>query len=100
MVSPPSSGAHTTVSTESGTCQTVTSTRRYGGRVGTACISNSSTIVEGISNGLTSVDAVDTVVCAPDDGWRYHPKHVEQFPEINKVCNVTSCWIYIRIYLT
>ena len=24
--------------------------------------------------------AVDTVVCAPDDGWRYHPKHVEQFP--------------------
>jgi len=21
-------------------------------------------------------DAVDTVVCAPDDGWRYHPKHV------------------------
>jgi len=18
-------------------------------------------------------------VCAPDDGWRYHPKHVEQF---------------------
>jgi len=25
-------------------------------------------------------DAVDTVVCAPDDGW-YHPKHVEQFPD-------------------
>jgi hypothetical protein len=20
-------------------------------------------------------DAVDTVVCAPDDGWKYHPKH-------------------------
>jgi hypothetical protein len=19
-------------------------------------------------------DAVDTVVCAPDDGWKYHPK--------------------------
>jgi len=19
------------------------------------------------------------VICAPDDGWRYHPKHVEQF---------------------
>jgi len=31
-------------------------------------------------------DAVDTVDCAPDDGWRYHPKHVEQFPdEINCV---------------
>ena len=26
-------------------------------------------------------DAVDTVVCAPDDGWWYHPKHVEQFPD-------------------
>jgi len=26
-------------------------------------------------------DAVDTVVCASDDGWRYHPKHVEQFPD-------------------
>jgi hypothetical protein len=31
-------------------------------------------------------DAVDTVVCALDDGWWYHPKHVEQFPdEINCV---------------
>jgi hypothetical protein len=26
-------------------------------------------------------DVVDTVVCAPDDGWWYHPKHVEQFPD-------------------
>jgi hypothetical protein len=26
-------------------------------------------------------DTVDTVVCAPDDGWWYHPKHVEQFPD-------------------
>jgi hypothetical protein len=34
------------------------------------------------------------VACAPDDGWKYHPKHVEQFPDINKVCNVVSCWIY------
>jgi hypothetical protein len=25
--------------------------------------------------------AVDTVVCTPDDGWWYHPKHVEQFPD-------------------
>ena len=43
-------------------------------------------------------DAVDTFVCAPDDGWRYHPKHVEQFPDINKLCKVASCWIYIGIY--
>ena len=44
-------------------------------------------------------DAVDTDVYAPDDGWGYHPKHVEQFPEINKLCNAASCWVYIRIYL-
>jgi hypothetical protein len=42
-------------------------------------------------------DAVDTVVCAPDDGWKYYPKHVEQFPDINKLCNVASCWIYTYI---
>jgi hypothetical protein len=28
-----------------------------------------------------AVDTVDIVVCAPDDGWRYHPKLVEQFPD-------------------
>jgi hypothetical protein len=39
-------------------------------------------------------DAVDTVVCAPDDGCKYHPKHAEQFPDINKLCNFASCWIY------
>jgi hypothetical protein len=42
-------------------------------------------------------DAVDTVVCAPDDGWKYHPKHVEQFPNINKLCDVASWWIYTYI---
>jgi hypothetical protein len=44
-------------------------------------------------------DAVDTVVCVPDDGWKYHPKHVEQFPNINKLYNVAFCWIYIGILL-
>jgi len=67
----PSSGALTTVSTASGICQTVTVSQ--------------------------IPDAVDTVVCAPDDGWRYHAKHVEQFPDKNKLCNAASCWIYIRI---
>jgi hypothetical protein len=38
-------------------------------------------------------DAVDAVVCAPDDGWKYHPKHVEQFPDINKLCDVSG-WMY------
>jgi hypothetical protein len=36
-------------------------------------------------------------VAYPDDGWKYHPKHAEQFPDINKLCNVASCWIYIGI---
>jgi hypothetical protein len=39
------------------------------------------------------------VLCAPDVGWRYHPKHVELFPDINKLYNVASCWIYIGILL-
>ena len=45
-------------------------------------------------------NAVDIVVCAPDDGWRYYPKHAEQFTDINKLCNVASCWIYSRIFRT
>jgi hypothetical protein len=45
------------------------------------------------------VDAADTVVCAPDDKWKYHPKQEEQFSDINKLCNVASCWIYIKILL-
>jgi hypothetical protein len=44
-------------------------------------------------------DAVDTAVCAPDDWWKYYPKHVEQFPDTNKLRNVASCWIYIEILL-
>ena len=80
----PSSGAHTTVSTASGICQNVTATCRQRQVAVTV---------------LQITDAVDIVVCAPDDGWRYHPKHVEQFPDINKLCKVASCWIYIGIYL-
>jgi hypothetical protein len=44
-------------------------------------------------------DAVDTFVCAPDDVWKYHPNCVEMFPDINKLCKVASCWIYIGILL-
>ena len=62
--------------------------------------SNSSTIAADISNGVTNTRCCRyTVVCAPDDGWKYHPKHVEQFPDINTLCNVASCWIYIGILL-
>jgi hypothetical protein len=43
-------------------------------------------------------DAVDTMIGAPDDGWRYHPKHIEQFTDINKLYIVVSCWTAIDIY--
>ena len=84
------------MSTASGTCQTVTATCHYRGRVGTGLSvhtqtsSNSSTIAAGSSNGLISTRAVHTVVCAPDDGRRYHPKRVEHFTDINKLCYVAS----------
>jgi len=40
--------------------------------------SSTSTIAAGV---WQMQDAIDTVVCTPDDGWRYHPKHLEQFPD-------------------
>jgi hypothetical protein len=61
--------------------------------------SNSSTIAADSSNGRTNTRCCRYSVCAPDDGWKYHPKHVEQFLNINKLCNVASCWIYIGIFL-
>jgi len=39
-------------------------------------------------------DTVDTVICTPDDGWRYQPKHVEQFADV-KMYIVSPCWIII-----
>ena len=61
--------------------------------------SNSSTIAADNSNGVTNTRYCRYTLCAPDDEQKYHPKHVEQFPDINKLCNVASCWIYIRILL-
>jgi hypothetical protein len=62
-----SSGAQTTVSAASGICHTVTATCRW--------LQVAVTVRQ-------IPDAADTVVCAPDDEWRYHPKHIEQFPDI------------------
>jgi hypothetical protein len=56
-------------------------------------------IVEELEQSSEIPDAVNTVVCASDDGWKYHLKYVEQFLVINKLCNVAPCWIYIGIYL-
>ena len=59
---------------------------------------NSSTVAIGSVMVWQVPDAVDILVCASDDGWKYHPKHVEQFTEINKLCNVASCWLYFGTY--
>ena len=42
---------------------------------------NLSTIPTGSNNGWLVPDAVDTVICAPDDEWRNYTKHVEQFTD-------------------
>jgi hypothetical protein len=45
------------------------------------------------------LNAVDTVVCAPDDGCWYHPKHLEQFPDkINCVTLHLVGYIYITMF--
>jgi len=35
-------------------------------------------------NGVTNSRCCRYSCMRPDDGWRYHPKHVEQFPDINQ----------------
>jgi hypothetical protein len=40
------------------------------------------------------------VYCAPDDGCRYDPKQVEQFPDKINSVTCASCWdLYTRILL-
>jgi len=56
--------------------------------------SNSSTIAADSSNGVTNTRCC-RYSCRRSWWWvKYHPKHVEQFPDINKLCNVASFWIY------
>ena len=63
----PSSGAQIAVSTASGTSQPLLLP------VG---------IVEELRlQSQLLYDTVDTAICAPDDGWRNSPKHVEQFTD-------------------
>jgi len=53
----------------------------------TQYVSGSTTpIIRSANNCVHSIwwqipDAVDTVVCAPDNGWWYNPRHIEQFPD-------------------
>jgi hypothetical protein len=51
------------------------------------------------SSGANTTVSTASGIC-PDDEWNYHPKYVEQFPDINKLCNVASCRIYIGILLS
>jgi len=42
---------------------------------------NSSTTATRSNSGSLVPDVVNTVICAPDDGWRSHLKHVELFTD-------------------
>ena len=89
----PSSGAHITLSTVSDITVTITATCRERDWMGTS--SHPITFTTGSSNGLNTVDRL---IGAPDDGWRYHPKYVEQFADINKLYIVAPCWTIIDTY--
>ena len=52
----------------------------------------------GSSNSLSNARYCNSVIWAPDDGWRYHSKYVEQFADINKLYIVASCWTIIDTY--
>jgi len=79
----PSSGAQIAVSTASGTSQPLllpvanVEELRFNSSTIATCSNN---------NGWLVPDAVDTAICATDDGWRDHPKHVQHFADrINRV---------------
>jgi len=91
----PSSGAHITLSTVSGIIETVTVTCHECDWMGTPIQSHSRQVTVTV---LLMPDTVDTVICAPDDGWRYHPKHVEQFADLHKLYIVAYCWIIIDTF--
>jgi hypothetical protein len=38
-------------------------------------------LAAGSSNSVTNTRYYRSSFCSPDDGWRYHPKHIEQFPD-------------------
>jgi len=75
----PSSGTQITVSTASGTSQPLLLPAAVVEELRLSL--NSCTITTGSRYSWLVPDAVDTVICASDDRWRYHPKHVEQFTD-------------------
>jgi len=81
----PQSAAHVTVSTVSGITETVTATCRERHWMETA---------------VPIQPSSRQVAVTPDDGWRYHPKHVQRFTDINKLYIVASCWTINGTYFT
>ena len=52
------------------------------------------------SNGVTNTRCCSTVVCAPGDGWWYHPKRVEKLTDkINCVMlHLVGCILEYELY--
>jgi hypothetical protein len=63
------------------------------------CSPSSTTIAKGSINGLTNTRCCMYSFWAPDDGRRNRLKHAERLAEINELCNVVSCWLYLKIHL-
>jgi len=89
----PSSGAHNTVSTVSGTNETCDAVCRQRGWTVTS--SRSATLTTGSITGLISARYCGYSVTSSWWWVKYHPKHVEQLTNLNKLYSVASCWIII-----
>jgi hypothetical protein len=55
------------------------------------------TVVKGSSNCLINTRCCMYSFWAPDDGRRNRLTHVGRLAEINELCNVASCWLYLKI---
>jgi len=84
----PSSGVHITVTTASGT-----------GHIFCAATSLQRGHLTTLEGGSCTVpEAVVTVLCIPDDGCGWHPKHVEWTCRIiNRLLYVASRWTIVNI---
>jgi len=79
LVTPPIIRINITVITASGTGQPAFATFHCRGAVGTAVARPTAPRQQKVAKAVWPVpDAVIIVICAPDDGWSYHPKHVER----------------------
>ena len=87
----PSSGLHKTVTTASGTAQLLSS-----------YLPPSWPSLAALKGGSLAVpETVVIVLCTPDDGCGWHPKHVEWTCRItNRLLVVASCWTIINIKVT